>query len=400
MTTRALVVTGLVCSTATVSHSFGRSVYGLLVPAIEDDLGITHAEAAVPATAIYAAYVAGVVLVAAIGARFEPITIMRTGLAVAALGLVVSGTATSLGSLTVGVALTGMAGAGIWLTAPVLATAFVPAHRRGLVIGLLLSTIGVSNIVLGFVTNALRDRAGDDTLWRPVVQIETVVTLVLLVGLIAFARYPPTSRIDGGFSVDQLRLVPGWLKLTIAYALFGGMTAAFASFVLAALEEQGGFSRNGATLVFTAMGIGGVVLAPTTGALSDRFGRLQILALSLTLLLLANLFIALGPKPIVAVGAVLYGSAAGATPALVATYVRDHVEDRTFSRVLATMTLLFSIMAAVTPAIIGGVADATGSFTAPYLLMAAMTAVSVAAVVALRDTDRDGTDRMAAPAVS
>ncbi len=400
MTTRALVVTGLVCSTATVSHSFGRSVYGLLVPAIEDDLGITHAEAAVPATAIYAAYVAGVVLVAAIGARFEPITIMRTGLAVAALGLVVSGTATSLGSLTVGVALTGMAGAGIWLTAPALATAFVPAHRRGLVIGLLLSTIGVSNIVLGFVTNALRDRAGDDTLWRPVVKIETVVTLVLLVGLIAFARYPPTSRIDGGFSVDQLRLVPGWLKLTIAYALFGGMTAAFASFVLAALEEQGGFSRNGATLVFTAMGIGGVVLAPTTGALSDRFGRLQILALSLTLLLLANLFIALGPKPIVAVGAVLYGSAAGATPALVATYVRDHVEDRTFSRVLATMTLLFSIMAAVTPAIIGAVADATGSFTVPYLLMAAMTAVSVAAVVALRDTDRDAVDRMAAPAVS
>ncbi len=400
MTTRALVVTGLVCSTATVSHSFGRSVYGLLVPAIEDDLGITHAEAAVPATAIYAAYVAGVVLVAAIGARFEPVTIMRTGLAVAALGLVVSGTATSLGSLTVGVALTGMAGAGIWLTAPALATAFVPAHRRGLVIGLLLSTIGVSNIVLGFVTNALRDRADDDTLWRPVVQIETVVTLVLLVGLIAFARYPPTSRIDGGFSVDQLRLVPGWLKLTIAYALFGGMTAAFASFVLAALEEQGGFSRNGATLVFTAMGIGGVVLAPTTGALSDRFGRLQILALSLTLLLLANLFIALGPKPIVAVGAVLYGSAAGATPALVATYVRDHVEDRTFSRVLATMTLLFSIMAAVTPAIIGAVADATGSFTVPYLLMAAMTAVSVAAVVALRDTDRDAVDRMAAPAVS
>ena len=50
--------------------------------------------------------------------------------------------------------------------------------------------------------------------------------------------------------------------------------------------------------------------------------------------------------------------------------------------------------------LIGGVADATGSFTAPYLLMAAMTAVSVAAVVALRDTDREGTDRMAAPAVS
>lgn len=397
MSTRALVVTGLVCFTATVSHSFGRSVYGLLVPAIEDDLGITHAEAAIPATAIYAAYVAGVVLVAAVGARFEPITIMRAGLAVAAAGLVVSGTATSVATLTLGVALTGMAGAGIWLTAPALATAFVPAHRRGLVIGLLLSTIGISNIALGFVTNALRDRAGDETLWRPVVQIEMVVTVALLVGLVVLARYPPTSRIDGGFSLDQLRLVPGWLKLTLAYALFGGMTAAFASFVLAALEEQGGFSRNGATLVFTAMGIGGVVLAPTTGALSDRFGRLSMLTLSLLVLLVSNLLIALGPKPFVAIGAVLYGSAAGATPALVATYVRDHVEDRTFSRVLATMTLLFSIMAAVTPAVIGGVADATGSFTVPYLLMAAMTAVSVVAVLALRGTDRSGSDRVAVP---
>lgn len=396
MSTKALVVTGLVCFTATVSHSFGRSVYGLLVPAIEADLGISHAEAAVPATAIYAAYVAGVVLVAAVGARFEPITIMRAGLAVAAAGLLVSGSATNLTMLTIGVGLTGMAGAGIWLTAPVLATAFVPAHRRGLVIGLLLATIGVSNIVLGFVTNSLRDRAGDETLWRPVVQIETAVTLLLLAGLIVLARFPSTRRIDGGFSLDQLRLVPGWLKLTLAYALFGGMTAAFASFVVAAVEEQGGFSPNGATLVFMAMGIGGVILAPTTGALSDRFGRLQMLALSLTALLLANLFIALGPKPVVAVGAVLYGSAAGATPALVATYVRDHVEDRTFSRVLATMTLLFSVMAAVTPAVIGVVADATGSFTVPYLLMAAMTAVSVVAVVALRDTDGSSMQRMAA----
>ncbi len=394
---RGLVITGLVCFTAVVSHSFGRSIFGLLSPAIVDDLVLSASDIAIPGTAIYAAYLLGVLLVAAFGANFEPVTIMRAGLATAVAGFLIASVAPNVAVLTLGVGLSGLAGAGIWLTAPALATAFVPAHRRGIVIGLLLSTIGLSNIVLGFVTRGLRDRADDDTLWRPIMQIEVGVTALLLAGLVLIARFPQTARIEGGFSLTQLRSVPGWLKLTLAYALFGGMTAAFANNVVLALKERGGFSPEDRATVFIVMGIGGVVLAPVLGALSDRFGRLRMLALSLSVLVAANVFIALGPPALVAVGAVMYGSAAGATPALVATYVRDHADARSFSRVLATMTLLFSVMAAITPAVIGVIADRTGSFTAPFLVMGAMTSVAAVAVAMLEFAKQVGKPQMAAP---
>jgi len=111
----------LICCTTIVSHSFGRSTFGLLLPAIEDDLGLSHSQGGLPGTGIYVAYIVGVLAVAVSASHVEPITIMKFGLATAAIGLLMASTASGLAMLTIGVALAGGAGAGIWLTAPVLA---------------------------------------------------------------------------------------------------------------------------------------------------------------------------------------------------------------------------------------------------------------------------------------
>ena len=384
------LVTGLVCCTTMVSHSFGRSTFGLLLPAIEDDLGLSHAQAGLPSTGIYLAYVVGVVLVAVASPRVEPITIMRVGLGTAAIGLLLASSAQDLATLTIGVAVAGGAGAGIWLTAPVLATAHVSPRHRGVVIGLLSSTIGVSNIFLGFGVTGLRQAFDDDLLWRPIFTIEGILTLGLLAALVVFARFDRTKKVDGGFSFVLLRKVPAWGRITLAYACFGAMSAGFGSFMLVALEEQGNMSRSATTVVFSIMGVAGVVGAPLAGGLSDRLGRQRLMLVSLGVLITANLCVAFGASLVVAGGAVLFGAAAGSFPALVATYVRDHVTDRTFSRVMATMTILFSLLAAATPAFIGALADMTGDFRLPYLVLAALATTAFVLVQSLpRTAGRD-----------
>ena len=178
--TRAAVITATICLTTIVSHSIGRSIYSLLLPAIEDDLGLTHAQAGVPSSGIFVVYVVGVLAVVFASPRVEPITIMRVSFVFSALGLLLAATARSLAALTIGVSMAGGAGAGIWMTAPVLATAYVSERRRGLVIGALTSTIGLANVTLGFGTSALRRVADDDGLWRPIWWIALGFTAVLL----------------------------------------------------------------------------------------------------------------------------------------------------------------------------------------------------------------------------
>jgi MFS family permease len=234
----------------------------------------------------------------------------------------------------------------------------------------------------------MREVLGDPGLWRPVWLVEALVASVLAIVVITSIRFARTEPVQGRFSLTLLRGVPGWARATVAYALFGVVTSGFGAFVLAALEDDGGLSRGTATIVFSAMGLTAAVGAPVIGALSDRFGRPQLMMFAMTMLTAACLIVGFGRGPVVAVGAVLYGAFAGSFPAVLATYVRDHIDQREFSGAFATMTLLFSVVVISVPGLVGTLADATGSFTAPFGLLAV---AGMGAVIVVAGLPRVGT---------
>jgi len=381
---RAAAITALVCATPIISHSLGRSLYGLLLPAIRDDWGLSNAQAGLPGTGIFLSYVIGVVTVVFVSPRFEPITIMRVAVGLSVLGLFLAATAPGLALLALGVSLVGGAGAGIWMSAPVLATEYVSERRRGLVIGALTSTMGLSNISFGIGTTAWRSAADDQLLWRPIWWVAFGFTAVVLLLLIGIARFPKTDTIrTSGVDLSIIRQIPRWREVTLAYAVFGGMSAGFGTFIVAALQDHGGVSKSNSLLVFSLMGVAGMISAPACGALSDRLGRIAVLRLAAIVLLAANLAVAWGGQVPTIFGAIAYGAGAAAFPTLVAAYVRDSLDSRSFSQALAIMTVLFSVLAAILPFVVGWFGDR--SFRWSYLVLAAMPVI---AFVLLRD-ERD-----------
>ena len=369
---RAGLITAIVCITPVVSHSIGRSVYGLLLPAIREDLSLTNAQAGWPSSGTFLLYVVGVLVVVVLSPRCEPKTIMRGALLLSVVGVAITATAPNLLALTIGVSLVGGAGAGIWMTAPVLATEYVSEQRRGLVIGALTSTIGLANIGFGAGTTLWRNASGDDTLWRPIWWVAFGIVAILLAAMVSVARFSPTDRMSG-IDLGIIRRLPRWREITFAYALFGGMTAGFGTFIVAALEDHGGISESTSPLVFSAMGVAGMLAAPVAGAISDRAGRLAVLRAVLAILVVANLLVALGGALPVIAGALVYSAGAASFPALIAVYVRDTLDSRSFSQALAVMTILFSLMAALLPAVAGRLADI--SFRWSYLVLAALALV-------------------------
>lgn len=374
---RAIAITGLVCLTPVVSHSIGRSLYGLLLTSIRDEFGLTNGQAGYPSSGIFLLYVVGVLAVVFLSPRLEPITIMRTALVISVIGLIITSTAQGLATITLGVALVGGAGAGVWMTAPVLATEYVSEQRRGLVIGALTSMVGVANIAFGLGTSAWRRAADDDHLWRPIWWLALAFAVALAIGLFTVATFSPTDGISArGIDLSIIKGIPRWREVTLAYAMFGGLSAGFLTFIVAALEEHGGVAESTSPLIFSLMGISSMIAAPLAGGLSDRIGRITVLRIALVVLFIACLCVVAGGQAGTITGALLYSAGASTFPTLIAAYVRDSLSSRAFSQALAIMTILFSLMAALMPAIVGALADI--SFRWSYLTLSILPVIAFA----------------------
>ena len=367
--------------TTIVSHTFARSTYPLLLPAMKDEVLETNTVAGFAGTTVFLAYLTGVVVVTALAGRREPMTLMKAGLALSIGGLALLGTATTTAAVFAGLFLANAGAAGIWITAPGLATEEVPPERRGLVIGFLTASIGLGTSGLAIGTVLARSAAADDDLWRPIYLAESVIAVAILVAVAALVRSRATTATTTGISLRSLRRLDHWRRITVAYVIFGAIGAGYLSFLAEALEADAGLTRAQVANLYLGMGLVSLVAAPLVGWLSDRFGRLVAKIGVMGGLAVGSASVAIGPTWLVVVAVLALGGLWSSYPSLTATYVRDHLDARAFGSAYGTMTIFYGAMAMVAPAAIGVLADRNDGFTAAYLAVAALAVVGVAILV-------------------
>ena len=196
-----------VASAGIVSHSFGRATLPLLLPAISDELGIGSTTAGIVGSTNMASYFLGVIIVTYLAGRMHPIRLLRLGMGIVIAGLVILGTTSSQTQLIAGTALTGLGGAGIWLTAPLIATTNVPVHRRGAAMGTLTACMGIASITIPIITTITRNVIGDQGAWRPVWIIETLIAVILFVAIAAVVRVEGVhNQLSNSTAFTQLRI--------------------------------------------------------------------------------------------------------------------------------------------------------------------------------------------------
>ena len=379
LTRPVLIVAAVICTCVVVSHMFGRSTISILLPAIRQDLVDSNTAAGVLGGSNFAGYIIGVVFVTVLAGRAEPIQLMRAGLVISAAALFLLAIAPSFLVLGIGVWLAGFGGAGIWVTAPALATANVPASRRGAVLGALTATMGIALLLLSQGTTLFRKIVDNDDAWRPIFGIEAAVTVAILVAVFVLVRPTATAQQSQRgtlFSARALRSIPGWLLLVVCYTSFSALAGAWTQFLGLALKEDAGFSSAHVNNLFSVFAVCGIFGPLLMGRLSDRIGRDRALAIAAAISVTASLLLTINAEPWSSIAVGLYGAGSFSVPILTAAAVRDHLDDRSFSTAYGTITIIYGIGSFSAALLAGVIADWRGSFDLVYVLLGVLAAVS------------------------
>lgn len=371
-------VVALVGLASAVAQSFGRFSYALLLPAIDRDLLGSYAVAGLLGTANVAAYLLGTVAVSALSRRADPATLIRAGLVASTLGLALLSQAGSAATLAVGLSLTGLGGAFIWVPAPGLAGSAVRPAQRGAAIGLTGSGIGVG-IVAASILTAVLHRSGGDASWRTVWLVEAGVALLTLVLCLVLLRPAAVEGDAAPARAGALRRVPGWLGLVGAYSAYGLAYSVFTTYVVTALQADAGFSDTHASLDYTLLGLALVVGGPLFGRLSDHRGRGPVLVVGYLAMAAAIALVLVGAEPFAAISVLVFGITMSGLPAVIAAQLSDHLSPREFAGAFGRLTLFFGVGQLAGPPLGGWLAERTGSFTLPFVVAAGTALVGALA---------------------
>ena len=381
------IVVLLICVSASVGHAFGRFSYGVLLPAVRDDLGISNTLAGFIGGANVGAYLVGTLCVSWLAGRYRLLGIMRVGMVLAVVGLCGASFSTSAQMLGLSLCITGVGGALLWIPAPVIAADAIPANKRPLAVGLMGSGIGFGILFVSTVSGRLRDSMGDAA-WAQAYQVQFYIGVAVMVFVLLLVRHQQAKPAGGGGlgGFSALQRMRGWFPLTLAYGCFGFMYLLFLGFLTTRLEDDSGWTSVDASMAFSIMGVAMIFGGPLLTTLAQRFGVRFMLSLAFGLWPVFTVIVLSGIALPVWFGCMGIGFLFSSLPSLITLYVVENTTAEDYGASFAAATLVFGVAQTISPPIGGWIADMSGSFTLVFLLSAVTSLVGLAAVLRLPRT--------------
>lgn len=368
---RPNMVITVLCGTLTslVVIGFARLAYGVILPAMRTDLGLSYQQAGILSTVTALCYVCFV---------------LAGGLAAARWGAKAS---IIFGMLTVTAGFVGLAfAANFWLVMALMgllgfgtAFAFAPMvallatwfpEKRGLVIGCMTSGVGLGVLVSGVLVPALLDAFGEQG-WRVSWGVFAGAALLVatLIGL--FVRNPPKATINsaGSLPSDEKWLIYRNPRVLIVACTYGiiGMSYIVQTVFMVSFMVESGHSAATAGSYMAMMGLMSIAAGPLWGWISDFWGRGNALATCIFLVIMAmTLPLIEQSLPYFFFHFLVMGASINGVFAMIQTSATDQVAPRYIPIAFSFATLFFAFGQFLGPAIAGWLIETTGGFTAAF----------------------------------
>lgn len=349
-----------------------RFAYGLLVPAMREDLGWSLAEAGAMSTANGLGYLLGALVTAVVVRRLGTAAAFRWGMVLTAVALAATAISDDYLALLTARAVAGAAGAVVFITGGVIASRIATRVSSGAPITVYFAGTGLGIVFSGATIPALEDH------WHIAwIGLSVAAGLATVVSWTA-AR---TDEDAPAATAGRVRVRPVW-RTALAYVLFATGYITYITFLSAYLADRHAPITQ-VVLVWTSLGLA-VMAAPALWSrpITDWPGARALATLLGILSAGAALALVAPAPPVILASAIIYGATFMGVPAAVTALIRGDTPPADWTATLAAFTMLFAAGQTVGPWIAGILADHTSTeatlvWTAVLCAVAAVIAATV-----------------------
>ena len=374
--------------TTIAAHGFGRMSYTIILPAMKDGLEFNYTQLGLLGTGNFIGYLTMAIVGGFWAARFGTRIVITLALILMGVTMMLTGLAQSFGFAFAMRLLTGLGNGASFVPAMALGSAWFAMQKRGFATGIVSAGIGAGTLISGLVVPPILTASAQSG-WRLSWYILGAAVLVISGIIYGFVRNRPdqmglqqvgakemeaapaasseTKMVSALQWTGVIRLGSVWY-LGAVYFFYGLSYIIYMVFFAAYLVEEMGFTQEAAGGVWALVGGLSIFCGVIWGGVSDRLGRSKGSALAYLVLGLSYIIYALVKAKFgIYLSAVMFGLTAWSIPTIMAATAGDLVGPRLAPAGLGFITLFFGIGQALGPALGGYLADATHSFTIPFL---------------------------------
>ncbi|GAB3980471.1 YbfB/YjiJ family MFS transporter [Actinoallomurus acanthiterrae] len=307
-----------------------RFAYGLLLPAMREDLRWSLGQAGAMGTANGLGYLLGALVTAVLVRRWGTAALFRAGMALTAVSLAATAVSADYGALLAARTAAGATGAVVFITGGVIASRIAAQADSGTPITVYFAGAGLGIVLSGATIPALGEH------WRL-----AWGGLAVAAALATVVSWTATGADDDAraATTGRARLGALWAP-GLAYLLFAAGYITYITFLSAYLADRHA-SLTQIVLTWTALGLA-VIAAP---ALWSRPTAQWPGARALATLLAAlgggaALALTTSAPPVILASALIYGATFMGVPAAVTTLIKGHVPPADWTATLAWTAIL------------------------------------------------------------
>lgn len=352
-----LIALGLALGPA-VSNGFGRFAYGLVLPAMREDLDWTYTEAGWINTSNAVGYLAGALLALKVISRLGARRLFIGGMAVTAIALLASGLTRDFWLLSLWRVLAGVGGAPAFIAGGAMAAALFKsdAPRNALAIALYFGGGGFGMLLSGLAIPLMLQAMGTVAWPQTWLLLGTMSVVAAVPSARAAAAMPAAFSPTIGPAREPLPIRKMAAALT-GYFLFAVGYIVYVTFLVAWMRTQGA----DAPLIASTWAVLGLAVMvsplPWKRVLAASAGGAP-LALSCVVTGVGTLLPMLADGPFgLVLSAAVFGLSFFIAPAAITAFSRKNLPESQWGRSVALFTTVFAIGQMAGPVAAGWVAD-------------------------------------------
>ena len=361
----------VLCGTLTslVVIGFARLAYGIILPTMRADLGLSYQQAGILSTFTALCYVCFVLAGGLAAARWGAKASVMFGMLTVTAGFLGLAVATHFWLVMFLMGLLGFGTAFAFAPMVALLATWFP-EQRGLVIGYMSSGVGISVLVTGMLVPLLFDVFGDQG-WRVSWGMFAAAALLVTVMIGLFVRNPPKATTSAAGQLPsevkwRIYRNPRVLIVATTYGIIGLGYIVQTVFMVSFMVESG-HNEAIAGRFMAMMGLLSIAGGPLWGWLSDRWGRGNALAMCMFLVLVAVALPITGQTlPHFFFHFLVMGASVNGLFAMIQTSATDQVAPRYIPIAFSFATVFFAFGQFLGPAVGGWLIENTGGFTAAF----------------------------------